>query len=218
MLPEGNLAAQQAMDRVFEIADAEWRGLGTVPASGLRIREAYARFDATHAFPAEVAPAREPPGCPRCVPPPGPAVAEGGVPDRGGLYQTPWALSERCFLASYSHARPLSGTQGGDNATGFAIYLIDVHGTMDGSPGATLNLGGGTLSVHADVDLSNYGSVNILPSGRLEGRGHTDYIIDLGPEGGIDGGHIAAQGNPWETIQQTSQSYTARFLSDYVSQ
>jgi hydrogenase expression/formation protein HypD len=62
---EGNPAAQQAMERVFEIADAQWRGFGTVPVSGLQIREAYARFDAARAFPVEVAPAKEPPGC-RC--------------------------------------------------------------------------------------------------------------------------------------------------------
>jgi hydrogenase expression/formation protein HypD len=63
--PEGNVAAQRAMEKVFEIADAEWRGLGSVPASGLRIREEYAHFDAARTFPMEVAPAREPPGC-RC--------------------------------------------------------------------------------------------------------------------------------------------------------
>ena len=63
--PEGNLAAQQVMDQVFEVADVEWRGFGTVPASGLRLRERYARFDAARAFPVEVEPAREPPGC-RC--------------------------------------------------------------------------------------------------------------------------------------------------------
>jgi len=63
--PEGNVAAQQVMERVFEIAGAEWRGFGTVPASGLRLREPYARFDAARAFPVEVPPAREPPGC-RC--------------------------------------------------------------------------------------------------------------------------------------------------------
>jgi hydrogenase expression/formation protein HypD len=63
--PEGNLAAQQAMEEVFETADAEWRGFGSVPASGLQIREAFARFDAARVFPVEVAPAREPPGC-RC--------------------------------------------------------------------------------------------------------------------------------------------------------
>jgi hydrogenase expression/formation protein HypD len=63
--PEGNPAAQQALSRVFEVTDAEWRGFGTVPASGLQLGPAYARFDAAQAFPVEVAPAREPPGC-RC--------------------------------------------------------------------------------------------------------------------------------------------------------
>ncbi|MFH1264708.1 MAG: hypothetical protein ABIK89_03230 [Planctomycetota bacterium] len=64
-------------------------------------------------------------------PPPGKAVPEGGVPDRGGLYQTPWALSKTCFLVSYSHARPPSGTGGGDNAHGFALYLIDAYGNKE---------------------------------------------------------------------------------------
>ena len=63
--PEGNTSAQQAIEHVFEITDAEWRGFGTVSRSGLRVREAYARFDAARAFPLEVPPAREPPGC-RC--------------------------------------------------------------------------------------------------------------------------------------------------------
>jgi hydrogenase expression/formation protein HypD len=63
--PEGNVAAQQALEQVFEVTDAEWRGLGTIPASALRLREEYARFDAARVFAVEVAPAREPAGC-RC--------------------------------------------------------------------------------------------------------------------------------------------------------
>jgi hydrogenase expression/formation protein HypD len=65
VLPEGNTVAQGVMNRVFEVAGADWRGLGVIPASGMRIRDAYAAFDAAKAFPVEVAPAREPPGC-RC--------------------------------------------------------------------------------------------------------------------------------------------------------
>jgi excinuclease ABC subunit A len=38
-----------------------------------------------------------------------------------------------------------------------------------------------------------------------------DYIIDLGPEGGGDGGRIIAQGN-LETIMASEQSYTGKFL------
>ena len=38
-----------------------------------------------------------------------------------------------------------------------------------------------------------------------------DYIIDLGPEGGIHGGEIVATGAP-EQIAETDRSYTGRFL------
>jgi excinuclease ABC subunit A len=44
-----------------------------------------------------------------------------------------------------------------------------------------------------------------------------DYIIDLGPEGGTGGGHICAQGNPWEIMEQHERSYTARFLREYLA-
>jgi hypothetical protein len=40
-------------------------------------------------------------------------------------------LSERCFLASYSHALPASSAQGGDNATGFSLYVLDVYGNKE---------------------------------------------------------------------------------------
>ena len=38
-----------------------------------------------------------------------------------------------------------------------------------------------------------------------------DYIIDLGPEGGDDGGRIIATGTP-EEIAQVEFSYTGQFL------
>jgi hydrogenase expression/formation protein HypD len=47
---EGNAPARAVLAEVFEVADRNWRGVGTIPASGYRIREAYRRFDAEHAF------------------------------------------------------------------------------------------------------------------------------------------------------------------------
>ena len=47
---EGNSQAQAIMAEVFEVADQKWRGIGLIPRSGLRLREAYARFDAARAF------------------------------------------------------------------------------------------------------------------------------------------------------------------------
>lgn len=43
---EGNIKAQKLVDKYFEVCDAAWRGLGIIPASGMRIREEYAYFDA----------------------------------------------------------------------------------------------------------------------------------------------------------------------------
>jgi hydrogenase expression/formation protein HypD len=62
---QGNPTALQMLDRVFQPADADWRGLGVVPASGLVFREAYARFDAARAFDIVARPSIEPKGC-RC--------------------------------------------------------------------------------------------------------------------------------------------------------
>jgi hydrogenase expression/formation protein HypD len=48
---QGNLAAQQVVAEVFELRERfEWRGLGEVPYSALRIRAPFARFDAERRF------------------------------------------------------------------------------------------------------------------------------------------------------------------------
>jgi hydrogenase expression/formation protein HypD len=48
---EGNRAAQQAVAEVFELRERfEWRGLGAVPYSALKIRAAFAAFDAERRF------------------------------------------------------------------------------------------------------------------------------------------------------------------------
>ena len=60
---DGNTVALKLMDTVFESAVADWRGIGNVPASGLRIRKAYEKFDAEKRFEIKAPPAREPKGC-----------------------------------------------------------------------------------------------------------------------------------------------------------
>ncbi|MCG6966668.1 MAG: hydrogenase formation protein HypD [Chromatiaceae bacterium] len=48
---DGLCMARDWLDRVFELGDGRWRGLGSVPASGYRLRHAYAVFDADRRFP-----------------------------------------------------------------------------------------------------------------------------------------------------------------------
>jgi hydrogenase expression/formation protein HypD len=47
---DGNAVAMRLTEQVFEPAAAEWRGIGTLPESGLRIRDNYRRFDAERLF------------------------------------------------------------------------------------------------------------------------------------------------------------------------
>tara|TARA_B100000401_G_C52589162_1_gene616386 strand:- start:516 stop:806 length:291 start_codon:yes stop_codon:yes gene_type:complete len=43
-----------------------------------------------------------------------------------------------------------------------------------------------------------------------------DYIVDMGPDGGIKGGQIVAEGKP-EEICNVKESYTGQFLKDILN-
>ena len=46
----GNTAAQRAIRTVFQVTGRAWRGIGTIPLSGLNLAEEYAQFDAVRRF------------------------------------------------------------------------------------------------------------------------------------------------------------------------
>ncbi len=60
---EGNVRARKMVEEIFEPADMDWRGLGNIPASGLKIREKYSDFDAEIQFDIELPKTEEPKGC-----------------------------------------------------------------------------------------------------------------------------------------------------------
>ena len=60
---ECNVRARKMVEEIFEPADMDWRGLGNIPASGLKIREKYSDFDAEIQFDIELPKAEEPKGC-----------------------------------------------------------------------------------------------------------------------------------------------------------
>ena len=63
VISEGNEKAMRIMQEVFESVDATWRGLGVIPGSGLKIRDAFAQFDAQRAFDITLPDSQEPKGC-----------------------------------------------------------------------------------------------------------------------------------------------------------
>jgi len=60
---EGNRRAIAMVDEVFEPVDMEWRGLGVLPQSGLKIRDKYGAFDAEKRLDITIPEAQEAKGC-----------------------------------------------------------------------------------------------------------------------------------------------------------
>ena len=94
----GNIKAVKVMDTVFQVADANWRGIGTIAASGLIIRDEYAAFDAEKIFDIRPEPAPEPAGC-AC----GEILTGMKIPPQCRLYKTvcnPMAPVGPCMVSS----------------------------------------------------------------------------------------------------------------------
>lgn len=66
--PGGNPEARRQLDRVMQVGDANWRGVGVIPDSGFSLREEFACHDARLVFPSYADDSRKrvgemPPGC-----------------------------------------------------------------------------------------------------------------------------------------------------------
>jgi excinuclease ABC subunit A len=65
--------------------------------------------------------------------------------------------------------------------------------------------------IFAFQQLTNAGHTVVVVEHNLDMLKCADYIIDLGPEGGAEGGYIVAAGTP-EEVAQVPESHTGRFL------
>ena len=66
--PGGNRTARQQLQQTMDVTDANWRGIGTIPASGFALNRSYQAHDARREFPSYADDARKragemPPGC-----------------------------------------------------------------------------------------------------------------------------------------------------------
>ena len=93
-------------------------------------------------------------------------------------------------------------------ATGKTLYILD-------EPTTGLHI----ADVHKLVDilqrLVDTGNSIVVIEHNLDLIKTSDYIIDLGPEGGEAGGTVVATGTP-EKIVQVAESYTGKFLKPYI--
>ena len=68
--------------------------------------------------------------------------------------------------------------------------------------------------LHRLVDMGN---TVVTIEHNLDIVKEADYLVDLGPEGGEQGGEVVACGSPFEVVQDGRRSHTARFLRDYLN-
>ena len=93
-------------------------------------------------------------------------------------------------------------------STGRTIYILD-------EPTTGLH----AADVHKLIDVLNRlvdaGNTVLVIEHNLDVIKTADYIIDLGPEGGDEGGYVVAQGTP-EEVADIEKSYTGHYLKPYL--
>ena len=93
-------------------------------------------------------------------------------------------------------------------ATGRTLVLLD-------EPTTGLHMDDVSRLVTVLQRLTDAGNTVLVIEHNLDIIKTADYVIDLGPEGGDEGGSIVAQGTP-ETIAQAENSYTGQFLKQLL--
>jgi excinuclease ABC subunit A len=101
-------------------------------------------------------------------------------------------------------ARELSKRQ-----TGRTLYLLD-------EPTTGLHFDDVRKLLDVLHRLTDLGNTIIIIEHNLDVVKNADWIIDLGPEGGEDGGRIVAQGTP-EQVARNRKSYTGQALAAYFA-
>src|SRR6202008_12311 len=94
--------------------------------------------------------------------------------------------------------------------TGRTLYLLD-------EPTTGLHFDDVRKLLEVLHRLTDLGNTIVIIEHNLDVIRNADWIIDLGPEGGEDGGQIVAEGPP-ERVSRVSGSYTGEFLRRYYAE
>jgi excinuclease ABC subunit A len=95
-------------------------------------------------------------------------------------------------------------------ATGRTLYVLD-------EPTTGLHFSDIELLTHALLGLRDAGNTVLLIEHNTDLIACADWVVDMGPEGGEQGGYIVAEGTP-EEVAAHSKSHTGRFLKATLDQ
>jgi excinuclease ABC subunit A len=98
----------------------------------------------------------------------------------------------------------------GKESRGKTLYVLD-------EPTTGLHFADVEKLIHILHRLVDLGNTVITIEHNLDIVKDADYLIDLGPEGGDEGGQLVACGSPSDVIKNSKRSYTAQFLREYLN-
>ena len=98
----------------------------------------------------------------------------------------------------------------GKESHGKTLYVLD-------EPTTGLHFVDVEKLIHILHRLVEMGNTVVTIEHNLDIVKDADYLIDLGPEGGENGGRVVACGSPLEVSADGQHSFTARFLRDYLN-
>ena len=112
-------------------------------------------------------------------------------------------------LSSGESQRIKLATELGKRGTGKTLYIMD-------EPTTGLHFQDIQKLLNVINRLVNKGNTIIIIEHNMDVIKSADWIIDLGPEGGKEGGYLVAMGTP-ENIASIDQSHTGLFLRDVLT-
>jgi excinuclease ABC subunit A len=95
-------------------------------------------------------------------------------------------------------------------SNGHTLYILD-------EPTTGLHMADVQRLIDVLQKLVDEGNTVAVIEHNLEIIREADYIIDLGPEGGDEGGRLVAAGSPQELLKFTAKSHTARWFKKYLN-
>ena len=93
-------------------------------------------------------------------------------------------------------------------STGHTLYILD-------EPSVGLHMADVKVLIEVLQRLTDQGNTVLVIEHNLDLIASSDYILDLGPEGGVRGGELIAEGTPEEIIKHPF-SYTGKFLKQHL--
>ena len=112
--------------------------------------------------------------------------------------------NEAFYLVQYNQQRIKLASELSKRATGKTLYILD-------EPTTGLHFADIENLLKALFQLRDQGNTILIVEHHLDIIKMADYVIDLGPEGGPEGGALVASGSP-EEIVRVKGSYTGHFL------